>query len=137
LTIDDYLSRRRLSVFGHIARLDVEVPANGALRLAIDMKEGRRPHPSWSRHPGPPRRTWVDQVPDDAGTPYQRCGPQRLSENMGRQDGLRPGENDDDDVSFLYAANSNFKTRMWANDQRDGRPAEHRWRPMFNAAKFG
>jgi len=25
-------------------------------------------------------------------------------------------------------------TRMWANDQRDGRPAEHRWRPLFNAA---
>jgi len=20
---------------------------------------------------------------------------------------------------------------------RDGRPAEHRWRPLFNAAKFG
>ena len=26
---------------------------------------------------------------------------------------------------------------MWANAQRDGRPAEHRWRPLFNAAKFG
>jgi len=23
---------------------------------------------------------------------------------------------------------------MWANDQRDGRPAEYRWRPLFNAA---
>ena len=30
-----------------------------------------------------------------------------------------------------------FKTRMWANAQPDGRPAEHRWRPLFNAAKFG
>jgi len=28
-------------------------------------------------------------------------------------------------------------TRMWANAQRDGRPAKHRWRPLFNAAKFG
>ena len=28
-------------------------------------------------------------------------------------------------------------TRMWANAQRDGRSAEHRWRPLFNAAKFG
>ena len=26
-------------------------------------------------------------------------------------------------------------TRMWANAQPDGRPAEHRWRPLFNAAK--
>ena len=25
---------------------------------------------------------------------------------------------------------------MWANAQRDGRPAEHRWRPLFNAAHF-
>jgi len=28
-------------------------------------------------------------------------------------------------------------TRMWANAQRDGLPVEHRWRPLFNAAKFG
>jgi len=28
-------------------------------------------------------------------------------------------------------------TRMWANAQRDGRPAECRWCPLFNAAKFG
>jgi len=26
---------------------------------------------------------------------------------------------------------------VWANAQRDGRPAEYRWRPLFNAAKFG
>jgi len=29
------------------------------------------------------------------------------------------------------------RTRMWANAQPDGRPAEHGWRPLFNAAKFG
>jgi len=32
---------------------------------------------------------------------------------------------------------SNLTTRMWANAQRDGRPAEHSWHPLFNAAKFG
>jgi len=26
---------------------------------------------------------------------------------------------------------------MWANAQRDGRPAEYSWRPVLNAAKFG
>jgi len=26
---------------------------------------------------------------------------------------------------------------MWANAERDGRPAEYRWRPLFIAAKFG
>jgi len=29
------------------------------------------------------------------------------------------------------------ETRMWADVQRDGRPAEYRWQPLFNAAKFG
>ena len=28
----------------------------------------------------------------------------------------------------------NDKLEMWANAQRDGRPAEYRWRPLFNAA---
>ena len=27
--------------------------------------------------------------------------------------------------------------RMWADAQRDGRPAYYRWRPLFNAAVFG
>ena len=34
------------------------------------------------------------------------------------------------------AAEEEERTRMWANAQPDGRPAEHRWRPLFNAAKF-
>jgi len=25
---------------------------------------------------------------------------------------------------------------MWANAQRDGHPAEHMWRPLFNSAKL-
>jgi len=30
-----------------------------------------------------------------------------------------------------------MKLEMWANAQHDGRPAEHRWRLLFKAAKFG
>jgi len=26
---------------------------------------------------------------------------------------------------------------MWVNAQRDGRPAEYWWRPLFNAEKYG
>jgi len=33
---------------------------------------------------------------------------------------------------LAYAKNN--RTRMWANAQRDGRPAKHRWRLLFNAA---
>jgi len=41
-------------------------------------------------------------------------------------------------TTYSNIQNTNTKiTRMWANAQPDGRPAEHRWRPLFNAAKFG
>ena len=30
--------------------------------------------------------------------------------------------------------NVNLNARMWAEARRDGRPAEYRWRPLFNAA---
>jgi len=29
------------------------------------------------------------------------------------------------------------ETRMWTNAQRDGCPAEYRWRHVLNVAKFG
>jgi len=34
-------------------------------------------------------------------------------------------------------AGSFIFVKMWTNAQPDGRPAEYRWRPVFNAAKFG
>ena len=40
-------------------------------------------------------------------------------------------------VSPFLCMELNKKTRMWANAHRDDRPAEHRWRPLFNATKFG
>ena len=41
--------------------------------------------------------------------------------------------------TFCYFLKFKSKTKleMWANAQPDGRPAEYRWRPLFNAAKFG
>jgi len=30
-----------------------------------------------------------------------------------------------------------IELEMWANAQRDGRPAEYRWRTLFNAVNFG
>ena len=37
----------------------------------------------------------------------------------------------------IFSGSYRQKNRMWANAQRDGRPAKYRWRPLFNAAKFG
>jgi len=28
-----------------------------------------------------------------------------------------------------------YTLEIWANAQRDGRPAEYRWRPLFNAGR--
>ena len=38
---------------------------------------------------------------------------------------------------MFHSAWKYHQLEMWANTQRDGRPAEYRWRPLFNAAKFG
>jgi len=40
-------------------------------------------------------------------------------------------------LSEMCSLNLVNKLEMWANAQRDGRPAKYRWRPLFNAAKFG
>ena len=32
---------------------------------------------------------------------------------------------------------NNLQLETWAKAQRYGRPAEYRWRPLFNATKFG
>jgi len=65
-TISEILRNRRLSLFGHVARLDPEVPANKALLLIVNSHEGRKPSSSWTRPPGRPRRTWLNLVQEDA-----------------------------------------------------------------------
>jgi len=66
-----------------------------------------------------------------------------LSEGMGDKSPLRGPETKpeygiwDTLSSRSLSSSANYTTtRMWANAQHDGRPAEHRWRPLFNAAKF-
>ena len=51
-----------------------------------------------------------------------------------RQDLVRGGHKT---TRNFFVAQNDAKLEMWANAQRDGRTAEHRWRPLFNAAKFG
>ena len=54
-TISEILRNRRLSLFGHVARLDLEVLSNKALLLMVSH-EGRKPSSSWTRPLGRPRR---------------------------------------------------------------------------------
>ena len=57
-TIGDILRHRRLSLFGHVARLDHRVPAHDVLRLTVDILTKAE------RHYG--------QLEKTAGSPSQR-----------------------------------------------------------------
>ena len=41
------------------------------------------------------------------------------------------------DAKYVTYVTLFILTRMWANAQHDGRPAEYRWHSLFTAAKFG
>ena len=63
------ISDRRVSVFGHVRRLQESVPAHEALRLAVKNRSGHRPddRPEWKRPRGRPRQTWIRQLETDVG----------------------------------------------------------------------
>jgi len=97
-TISEILRNRRLSLFGHVARLDPEVPANKALLLMVNSHEGRKPSTSWTRPLGRPRRNWLNLVKEDANAiPLSSLWFHlRFSGVMGRRNGLLGLREDDD-----------------------------------------
>ena len=61
-TIGGILHHRRLSLFGHVARLDPGVQAHDALRVMVDTYEGRKA--SWRRPPSRPLNVWLNKIQD-------------------------------------------------------------------------
>ena len=61
-SIATIITRRRSALFGHVARLGNNVPANRALDLAINIRNGQPPDPTWKRPRGRPRQTWLHQI---------------------------------------------------------------------------
>ena len=61
----DLITRRRNSVFGHIARLSEDTSAHQALRCHVDLTLGHLPDQSWKRRPGRPNNRWIDQLRRD------------------------------------------------------------------------
>ena len=62
------IRRRRLSVFGHVPRLQEATPDHSALRLAVDTRAGYNPtsnRPEWKRRRGRPCRAWMQQIEED------------------------------------------------------------------------
>ena len=73
--LGEILAARRISVSGHIARLDSDVSAHMALRSDIDLSVGRPPGPNWRRRPGRPRARWIDQIRrDSSSSPVELWG---------------------------------------------------------------
>jgi len=62
-TIGDILRHRRLSLFGHVARLDPGVPPHDALRLTGIPTKAE----SWRRPPSRPCNVWL-KVQEDANS---------------------------------------------------------------------
>ena len=68
-SLSHLLSRRCISVFGHVARLDDVTPANMALQLHVNVSLNRPPDRTWRRPPGRPRNKWLDQLRNDSSRP--------------------------------------------------------------------
>ena len=64
----DFIRRRRLSVFGHIARLTQGTPAHNALHCQVGLASGRSLGRDWRRRPGHPRACWTDQLRNNTGS---------------------------------------------------------------------
>ena len=50
--IDVLIRRRRMTLFGHVARMPPGVPAHNALRSAVEVRCGGVPDLTWTYHPG-------------------------------------------------------------------------------------
>jgi hypothetical protein len=59
----------RHSLFGHVARLNPDVPAHQVLALHRDISMARRIPTGWRRPRGRPRTTWLDHIKADTGLP--------------------------------------------------------------------
>jgi len=59
--------KRRLGLFGHVARLTEDVPANQILRTCYEAQDGTRPSPDWKRARGRSPITWIHQICRDTG----------------------------------------------------------------------
>ena len=67
LAASSIVRKRRLRLFGHVARLTENVPANQILRTCCEAQDGAWPSPDWKRARGRPPITWIHQICRDTG----------------------------------------------------------------------
>ena len=131
--IGDILRHQRLSLFGHVARLDPGVPAHDALRLLVDTYKGRKPMASWRRPPGRPHNVWLNKIQEDTNALllYLGCGDLRSHGVMERRNGsLRLCDDDDDDDEVCKPCDKNggyFSRHLQAVRNHDCSVFENHW----------
>ena len=62
-------SKRRLSIFDHVVRMDPRTLAHTCLKVARDMSMGGRIPARWRRRRGHPRLSWCSQIKKDTQLP--------------------------------------------------------------------
>ena len=63
----NFTTGSNLGLFGHVARLADDVPANQILQTCCKAQDGARPSPDWRRARGRPPTTWIHQIRRDTG----------------------------------------------------------------------
>ena len=89
-SISEVISHRRSALFGHVARLQQDVPAHKALHCHVNLFLSRPPNDQWKRRPGRPRERWIDQVREENEIPRRTCGGERRVVVTDRGATLRP-----------------------------------------------
>jgi len=59
--------KRRLRLFGHVARLRSAAPTNQILQICTKTRDGDRPSQEWRRASGRLPTTWIHQICRDPG----------------------------------------------------------------------
>ena len=65
--IEPRIRRRRLALFGHVARMQPGIPAHDILWTALGVRCCSAPGRDWKRPCGRPRTTWAKQLKRDLG----------------------------------------------------------------------
>ena len=95
--VKDIIRRRRLSVFGHIARLTQGAPAHNVLYCQVGIPSSHSLGGDWRRRPGCPRARWTDQLHNNTGSVPANLWRQAILWGHGGHDGPRWPRDDDDD----------------------------------------
>jgi len=67
-SVQDIITKKRNSLFGHVVRLDDHTPAHRALSQVAVGRTGSCLNSDWCRRRGRPRYSWIQQIGD--GSPF-------------------------------------------------------------------